>query len=111
VGVSSTPIRFSLVIPTYNEGENIHNIIRILSGLLDAAIPENYELIVVDDNSPDRTWELATALISEYPQLRVIRRQHERGLSSAVVRGRQAARGQVLGVIDGDLQHPPHVLL
>jgi dolichol-phosphate mannosyltransferase len=47
----------------------------------------------------------------EYPQLRVMRRQHERGLSSAVIRGWQAARGQVLGVIDGDLQHPPHVLL
>ena len=111
VGTGSTPTRFSLVIPTYNEAKNIHNVIRILSGLLDAAIPGNYELIVVDDNSPDRTWELAQALILEYPQLRVMRRQHERGLSSAVIRGWQAAQGQVLGVIDGDLQHPPHVLL
>jgi dolichol-phosphate mannosyltransferase len=49
--------------------------------------------------------------MSEYPQLRVMRREHERGLSSAVIRGWQAARGQILGVIDGDLQHPPHVLL
>lgn len=104
-------IRLSLVIPTYNEGKNIHNVVRILSGLLDADIPGEYELIVVDDNSPDRTWELALALIPEYPQLRVMRRQHERGLSSAVIRGWQAARGEVLGVIDGDLQHPPHVLL
>ena len=110
-GGCSDPIRFSLVIPTYNEGKNIHNIVRILSGLLDADMTGNYELIVVDDNSPDRTWELATALIPEYPQLRVMRRQHERGLSSAVIRGWQAARGEVLGVIDGDLQHPPHVLL
>lgn len=104
-------IRFSLVIPTYNEGKNIHNVVRILSGLLDADIPGEYELIVVDDNSPDRTWELAIALIPEYPQLRVMHRQHERGLSSAVIRGWQAARGEVIGVIDGDLQHPPHVLL
>jgi dolichol-phosphate mannosyltransferase len=99
------------VIPTYNEGKNIHNIVRVLSDLLDAAMPGNYELIVVDDNSPDRTWELATALIPDYPQLKVMRRQHERGLSSAVIRGWQAARAEVLGVIDGDLQHPPHVLL
>ena len=104
-------IRLSLVIPTYNEGKNIHNVVRILSGLLDADIPGEYELIVVDDNSPDRTWELALALIPEYPQLRVMRRQHERGLSSAVIRGWQASRGEVRGVIDGDLQHPPHVLL
>ena len=55
------------MIPTYNEGKNIHNIVRVLSDLLDAAMPGNYELIVVDDNSPDRTWELATALIPEYP--------------------------------------------
>ena len=111
LGIGSTATRLSLVIPTYNEAKNIHNVIRILSGLLDATIPGNYELIVVDDNSPDRTWELAQALILEYPQLRVMRRQHERGLSSAVIRGWQVARGQVLGVIDGDLQHPPHVLL
>lgn len=111
LGVGSTPTRFSLVIPTYNEGKNIHNIVRILSDLLDGAMPGNYELIVVDDNSPDHTWELAQSLMPEYPQLRVMRRQHERGLSSAVIRGWQAAQGQVLGVIDGDLQHPPHVLL
>jgi dolichol-phosphate mannosyltransferase len=110
VDISSAPIHFSLVIPTYNEGQNIHNIVKILSGLLDADIGGNYELIVVDDNSPDRTWELAIALIPEYPQLKVMRRQHERGLASAVIRGWQAAKGQVLGVIDGDLQHPPHVL-
>ncbi len=107
----SNPIWFSLVIPTYNECANIKNIVRILNHLLHEAIPGNYELIVVDDDSPDRTWEVAHSLMPEYPQLRVMRRQHERGLSSAVIRGWQAARGQVLGVIDGDLQHPPHVLL
>ncbi|MBD2132204.1 glycosyltransferase [Sphaerospermopsis sp. FACHB-1094] len=101
----------SLVIPTYKERDNIENIINILTGLLDAAIPNNYELIVVDDDSPDLTWQVAQSLISDYPQLRVMRRQDERGLSSAVIRGWQAAKGRVLGVIDGDLQHPPEVLL
>lgn len=101
----------SLVIPTYKERDNIENIINILTGLLDAAIPNNYELIVVDDDSPDLTWQVAQSLIYDYPQLRVMRRQDERGLSSAVVRGWQAAKGRVLGVIDGDLQHPPEVLL
>ncbi len=107
----SNPLSFSLVIPTYNEGENIQQIIRILIQLLDESIPGDYELLVVDDDSPDQTWVIAQSLMSEYPQLRVMRRQQERGLSSAVIRGWQAARGQVLGVIDGDLQHPPQVLL
>ncbi|GAB4241774.1 MAG: glycosyltransferase [Elainellaceae cyanobacterium] len=105
------PIRFSLVVPTYNESGNIERIIKLLCRILDRALPNTYELIIVDDDSPDRTWEMAQELIPDYPQLRVMRRQGERGLSTAVIRGWQAASGDVLGVIDGDLQHPPEVLL
>lgn len=104
------PVYFSLVVPTYNEGRNIQRIVSILTGLLDQTFPHDYELIVVDDDSPDRTWELAQQMMSDYPQLRVMRRQTERGLSTAVIRGWQGATGEVLGVIDGDLQHPPEVL-
>ncbi|MEG5058946.1 glycosyltransferase [Microcoleus sp. A2-C5] len=105
------PIYFSLVIPTYNECKNVKSIVEQLSQLLDGMIPGNYELIVVDDDSPDRTWEVAQSLTAEYPQLWVMRREHERGLSTAVIRGWQASRGEVLGVIDADLQHPPETLL
>jgi dolichol-phosphate mannosyltransferase len=108
---SGAPVHFSLVIPTYKEAANINKIVEILSNLLGEGLNGDYELIVVDDDSPDGTWEVAQSLTQEYPNLRVMRRQHERGLSSAVVRGWQVARGRVLGVIDGDLQHPPHVLL
>lgn len=111
LGLGNSPILLSLVIPTYNESKNIPKIVSLLSQMLDQAIPEAYELIVVDDNSPDCTWEIATELMSEYPQLRVMRRVEERGLSTAVIRGWQAARGEVLGVIDADLQHPPELLL
>ncbi|MHC5610175.1 MAG: glycosyltransferase [Nostoc sp.] len=111
VGTNGESIHLSLVIPTYKERDNIQNVVSILSRLLDESIPGNYELIVVDDDSPDRTWEIAQSLMPEYPQLRVMRRQQERGLSSAVIRGWQAATGSVLGVIDGDLQHPPEVLM
>jgi dolichol-phosphate mannosyltransferase len=111
LGTTGESIYLSLVIPTYKERDNIKNVVSILSQLLDESIPGNYELIVVDDDSPDRTWEIAQSLTQEYPQLRVMRRQQERGLSSAVIRGWQAATGNVLGVIDGDLQHPPEVLM
>ena len=102
---------FSLVIPTYNESKNIEKMIQHLTNLLNSAFLNDYELIVVDDNSPDNTWEIAQSLTGKYPQLRVMRRQHERGLATAVIRGWQAAHGTVLGVIDGDLQHPPEILL
>lgn len=104
-------LNLSLVLPTYNEGGNIRAIIIILCQLLDRVIPSNYELIVVDDNSPDLTWEIAAELLPNYPQLRVMRRIKERGLSTAVIRGWQVASGEILGVIDADLQHPPEVLL
>jgi len=107
----NTPIYFSLVIPTYNESKNVKAIVAQLSQLLDSMIPGDYELIVVDDDSPDRTWEVAEAIAPDYPQLRVMRRKLERGLSTAVIRGWQAARGELLGVIDADLQHPPQTLL
>ena len=110
-GITETPLKFSLIIPSYNEGGNIQEIVKILSGLLDSEIPGEYELIVVDDDSPDRTWKIAQELTPQYPQLKVMRRQKEKGLSTAVIRGWQVARGEVLGVIDADLQHPPEVLL
>ncbi|MEM6424956.1 MAG: glycosyltransferase [Cyanobacteria bacterium P01_D01_bin.128] len=105
------PVEFSLIIPTYKESGNVKSIVQQLTRLLDGYIPGGYELILVDDDSPDQTWQIAQALTAEVPQLRVMRRQSERGLSSAVIRGWQVARGDILGVIDADLQHPPEVLL
>lgn len=105
-----TGVTLSLVLPTYNEGRNLEPLVQQITGVLGQAIAPAYELIVVDDDSPDRTWETALALTATYPQLRVVRRQGERGLSSAVIRGWQVAQGDVLGVIDADLQHPPEVL-
>ncbi len=109
--VNQKQLSLSLVIPTFNERQNLEKLISILNTLLEQVIPKDYELIVVDDNSPDRTWKLAQSMLDQYPQLRVMRRCQERGLSSAVVRGWQVAQGKILGVIDGDLQHPPQTLL
>jgi dolichol-phosphate mannosyltransferase len=108
---SAKLLQLSLVIPTYNESRNVKTVVEYLACLLDSTIPNDYELIVVDDDSPDRTWKIAAELRANYPQLRVMRRQQERGLSSAVVRGWQISRGRIVGVIDGDLQHPPETLL
>jgi dolichol-phosphate mannosyltransferase len=107
---NSGSLLFSLIVPTFNEGKNVEKIVDQLTNLLDEILPDNYEIIVVDDNSPDGTWEIAQKLMPRYPQLRVMRREGEKGLSTAVIRGWQAARGEVLGVIDADLQHPTELL-
>jgi dolichol-phosphate mannosyltransferase len=99
----------SLVVPTYNERESIGPLVKRAAAALESlALP--FEIIVVDDDSPDGTWQLAEGLRQEFPMLRVIRRQHERGLARAVVRGWSEAGGELLLVMDGDLQHPPDVL-
>jgi dolichol-phosphate mannosyltransferase len=100
-------IRLSVIVPTYREGKNIAELVARLSHILDPLVPDRYEIIVVDDDSPDGTWQLAQQLTANYPALRVMRREGDRGLSTAVIRGWQAARGEILAVIDADLQHPP----
>ena len=101
--------RLSVILPTYNERRNIaaavESIDRALSG---TAV--GYEIIVVDDDSPDRTWEEVESLARHRADLHLIRRVGRRGLSSAVVEGFSAATGDVLAVMDADLQHDASLL-
>ncbi len=99
----------SLIIPTYNERNNLEPLIRRISSALKG---RDSEIIIVDDDSPDRTWELAQELAtrSPGPRIRVIRRIGKRGLSSAVIRGFGAADGEIICVMDADLSHPPEVI-
>ncbi|MGB3129383.1 MAG: glycosyltransferase [Dehalococcoidia bacterium] len=103
---SGQAVELSLIAPTYNEKENI---VPLVERVHKALSQYDYELIIVDDNSPDGTAQLANSLSSKYP-LKVIVRTTERGLASAVVAGFSQAGGQVLGVIDADLQHPPEAI-
>jgi dolichol-phosphate mannosyltransferase len=100
----------SLVVPTYNEAANIEPFLQRIRSVLDPELSSRYEVIVVDDNSPDETWKVAAGVQVGYPQLVVLRREQERGLSSAVIRGWQAAGGDILATINADFQHPPELL-
>lgn len=105
--VSAVNPELSLIVPTYNEVDNIATLARRVHDAV--ASCARYELIVVDDDSPDGTAEATRRLGSEYP-IRVIVRHNERGLASAVIHGFAHASGDVLGVIDADLQHPPEMI-
>ncbi|MFP4497322.1 MAG: polyprenol monophosphomannose synthase [Vulcanimicrobiota bacterium] len=98
----------SIVIPTYNEREGIEKVIERISKTLHFARKE-YEIIVVDDNSPDGTWHLCQELTEKFP-LRVLRRTDKKGLSSAVIDGWKIARGDILGVMDADGSHDEKIL-
>jgi dolichol-phosphate mannosyltransferase len=101
-------LRFSVVVPTLNEAQNLPHLVRRVDRAL-RGIP--HEVIVVDDGSTDGTAELADKLAATRPDVRVLHRPaSERGLSAAILAGFSAARGDVLAVIDADLQHDPAVL-
>jgi dolichol-phosphate mannosyltransferase len=96
----------SLIIPTFNEKDNITPLVERVHKALSGY---DHEIILVDDNSSDGTIEAAEALSSSYP-VKVIVRRNERGLASAVVHGLKQASGNIIGVMDADLQHPPEKL-
>jgi dolichol-phosphate mannosyltransferase len=98
----------SLVVPTYNESQSLED----LCLAVDAAMKQTeykYEIIIVDDNSPDGTAERAQELSARFP-IQVLKRPGKLGLSSAVVDGWKIAAGDVLAVTDADLSHDPCIL-
>ena len=95
-------MRVSVIVPTYNEADNI---VEVINRLQRALSDQSHEILVVDDDSPDETWKLARGHGAGDPTVRVIRRIGERGLASAVLDGMAAAEGDALAVMDGDLQH------
>ena len=98
----------SILIPTYNEAENIARLLeRIKQALADTAI--QYEILVIDDSSLDKTPEIAEKLLSG--QGRVIRRiSNTKSLSLSILEGIKEAQGDAIVVMDADLSHPPELI-
>ncbi|MCJ7702040.1 MAG: polyprenol monophosphomannose synthase [Anaerolineales bacterium] len=102
-------MQLTIVIPTYNEAENLPNLTAALFGL-----PLDVHLLVVDDASPDGTGEIAEGLKSDYPgRVSVVHRSGKLGLGTAYIHGfhQALAQGaQVVGQMDADFSHPPEKL-
>ena len=94
--------QLSVVVPTFNERDNVTTLFRRLETALAGTA---FEVIFVDDNSPDGTWEVVRALACEDSRVRCIRRIGRRGLSGACIEGILASSAPSAAVIDADLQH------
>ncbi len=101
--------KVSIIIPTYNEAENIEILIKKLVNVLES-INVGFEILVVDDNSPDGTCSIVKQISRRDPRIKCILRINEKGLASAVVEGLRQAKGSYIVVMDADLQHPPEVV-
>ncbi|MBV8151409.1 MAG: polyprenol monophosphomannose synthase [Candidatus Eremiobacteraeota bacterium] len=103
-------MKFSMVIPTYNEAGGIEALIRALDGVFRANSLDG-EIVVVDDNSPDGTGAIVERLGATFP-VRCLHRSGKLGLSSAVIEGWKFARDEsdALGAMDADFSHDPKVI-
>jgi glycosyltransferase involved in cell wall biosynthesis len=108
-GTSTNRPTLSVVIPVYREGYHLKTVLTAVCSHLD---PMNisYELIVVDDGSPDDTWSVIEAEAVDFPMLRALRLSRNFGKESALSAGLEMARGDGVVIMDGDLQHPPELL-
>ena len=92
----------SVVVPTFNERDNVTKLYRKLEAALDGVA---WEVVFVDDNSPDDTWDVVRALARQDGRVRCIRRIGRRGLSGACIEGILASSAPYAAVMDADLQH------
>jgi dolichol-phosphate mannosyltransferase len=97
----------TIVIPTYNEKDNIPTLVRALDSALNGI---NWEAIFVDDDSPDGTWEVVNLMARSNPAIRGIRRLGRTGLSSACVEGVLATSAPYICIMDADLQHDETII-
>ncbi len=103
---NSEPIEISVVVPVYNEEENlpllIPKLVEVLKGL-----GHSYEVIFVDDGSSDGSRRILREIASQYSFLRILRFKENCGLSTALLAGMKEARGDKIVTLDSDLQNDP----
>lgn len=100
-------LRLSIVVPTFNESTNVHELIRRLEAALG---PSGWEVIFVDDDSPDGTADAIRDVARVNSRVRCLQRVGRRGLSSACIEGMLAASAPAIAVMDADMQHDEAVL-
>jgi len=98
--------KISVVLPTYNERENIEDLI---TEILEHS-PYSTEIIVVDDNSPDETWRVIEMVERTKKNVRLVRRFNQKGLASAIADGIALSTGEILVWMDCDFSHPPKLM-
>ena len=103
---SDTPIRYSVVVPFYNEQENIPTLYMKITDVMDS-IGEPYEMVFVDDGSKDNSYRVLSEIYDHDRRVNVVRLRRNFGQTAALKAGFDFARGDVVISMDGDLQHDP----
>ena len=100
----------SVIIPFYNEEEQVNETIVVTKAVLDAIPDLDYELILIDDGSQDQTWLHMEAAARSDERLHVLGFSRNFGKEAAICAGLDHAKGDAAVLMDGDLQHPPRYI-
>jgi polyisoprenyl-phosphate glycosyltransferase len=109
MNINNTGRSISIVMPLYREGEHITTVLVEVAAVM-SGLAINYEFVLIDDGSPDDTWNVLRRESVNFPTLRAIRLSRNFGKEAALCAGLEAARGDAVIVMDGDGQHPPSLL-
>jgi glycosyltransferase involved in cell wall biosynthesis len=107
--IKRQPYRLSVVIPLYSEGSHLDTTLNEIILVLDA-LGTAYELILVDDGSPDNTWKAIMGQCKLRPNVKGLRLSRNFGKEAALAAGLEHTSGDAIVVMDGDLQHPPSLI-
>ncbi len=98
--------KISVILPTYNERENIGRLVERIF----RSVNDSLQIIVVDDDSPDGTWKVVQEIAERDNRVRLLRRVGRRGLRSALVEGISLAQGEIVVWMDCDFSMPPEIV-
>lgn len=101
--------KFSVVIPFYQEEDNVREVVTAVTNVM-KIISEPYEVICIDDGSTDSTWSILQQETNNHPEIMAFQLSRNFGKESALCAGLDAARGEMVITIDGDMQHPPELI-
>jgi len=107
---SSRPV-LSIIAPVYNEEAILHELYRRVSQVMDEQFGEPWELVLVNDGSWDRSYEIMLELHEQDPRVHIVNFSRNFGHQIAITAGMDYAQGQAVVIIDADLQDPPEVIL
>ena len=105
--MQTTSPTISIVVPTFNESQNLPRLVALLDRTLSGT---SWEVVFVDDNSPDGTWKIAKGLAATDGRVRCLRRVGRRGLAGACIEGALSSAAPLVAVMDADLQHDESIL-
>jgi glycosyltransferase involved in cell wall biosynthesis len=110
MGEAARRTALSVVVPCFNEEESIDELLRRLTGVCHGEVGDEYEIVLVNDGSRDRTWPMMSARAAKDPHVVAVNLSRNHGHQLALTAGLQICRGKRVLIIDADLQDPPELL-